>query len=179
MAKKNITVYTDGSCFYNGKVGSSGGIGIHFPNSELRDISKVYRNGVCTNQRTELYAILTAIRYINKYIGLNNCKLRIKTDSKYSINCVTNWAIVWKKNGWMTTKKTPVENKKYIELIYGYSNKYGIKYEHVRAHTKKKDPDSIGNDRADCLAKMASRRSIVENKKNKAHVMLIGKKGHA
>jgi len=65
---QNIIVYTDGSCSKNGKRNAIGGIGIHFPNEELPDISKIYRLGICTNQKTELYAILTAINYIKKKI---------------------------------------------------------------------------------------------------------------
>src|SRR5580692_3792647 len=94
-SKKHIIVYTDGSCSGNGNDDAIGGIGIHFPNGELGDISKIFRNGNCTNQRTELYAILMAIRYIKKYFNLDKYKICIKTDSQYSIDCVTKWVYGW------------------------------------------------------------------------------------
>ena len=87
--KETIVVFTDGSCSGNGKKFAYGGIGIHFPNEELKDISKVFDTGKVTNQRTELYAVLTTLRYINKNLGLDNYEVVIKTDSMYTIDCVT------------------------------------------------------------------------------------------
>ena len=159
---KNIIVFTDGSCIGNGKEQAIGGIGIHFPKKELKDISKVYRDGFCTNQRTELYAILTALRYIKKNLGLSQYKVHIKTDSNYSINCVTKWIGKWKKNGWKTTNGDDVSNKEYIELIDKYNERYDITYAHVAAHTGKSDANSRANAKADELALAASKRAQSE-----------------
>src|SRR5580698_9217345 len=82
QTKKKIIVFTDGSCVNNSRTYSSGGIGIHFPNGELKDISQIFREGRCTNQRTELFAILTAIRYVRKHFDLDQIELVIKTDSE-------------------------------------------------------------------------------------------------
>ena len=101
---KKIIVFTDGSCLSNGKKHAVGGIGIHFPNKELKDVSKVFNNGYCTNQRTELCAILCALRYIKQNIGFENVRICVKTDSKYSIDCVTKWIYNWVDNGWKTKK---------------------------------------------------------------------------
>ncbi len=156
---KTIIVYTDGSCAGNGKSGAIGGIGIHFPNRELRDISKVYKNGFCTNQKTELYAILTAIRYIKKNLGLSAYHVIIKTDSKYSIDCVTKWVYGWIKNGWLTKNNTLVANREYIESIHNYIEKYNITFEHVDAHTGNTDSDSTANAKADALATKATQKA--------------------
>lgn len=158
----NIVVFTDGSCMGNGRDGAVGGMGIHFPKKELKDISKVYRDGCCTNQRTELYAILTALRYIKKNLGLSNYHIDIRTDSNYSINCVTKWITKWKKNGWKTTNGEDVSNREYIELIDKYNEKYHITYTHVPAHTKKRDVNSRANAKADKLAVDASKRAQKE-----------------
>src|SRR5579872_5166996 len=158
----NIVVFTDGSCIGNGRDGAVGGIGIHFPKKELKDISKVYRDGSCTNQRTELYAILTALRYIKKNLGLSNYHINIRTDSNYSINCVTKWITKWKKNGWKTTNGGDVSNREYIELINKYNEKYHITYTHVAAHTNKRDANSKANAKADKLAVDASKRAQKE-----------------
>lgn len=160
---KDIIVYTDGSCSGNGKCLAHGGIGIHFPNKELKDVSKVFKLGCCTNQRTELYAILTAIRYVKKYLDLTNNRLLIKTDSEYSINCITKWVYGWIKNGWMTKNNTPVANRELIEPIHRYYEKYDIVFEHVEAHTGKQDDDSIANARADELATRATKKSVKNN----------------
>lgn len=174
MSKKSIIVYTDGSCSGNGKKNSNGGIGIHFPNGELKDVSKIYRHGDCTNQKTELYAILTAIRYIKQNYNIVNRKIIIKTDSEYSINCITKWVNGWIKNGWKTKSNTPVLNREFIEPIHKYYERYDIEMIHVDAHTGNTDVDSIGNAKADQLATKATKRSIDEkrsaNPNNKSNI---------
>ena len=121
---RTIMVYTDGSCVGNGKAHAVGGIGIHFPNGELKDVSKIYKLGVCTNQKTELYAILMALRYIKQNIGLRGNKVVIKTDSQYSIDCITKWVYGWIKNGWRTQNNKPVANQEFIEIIHKYYESY-------------------------------------------------------
>lgn len=160
--KQNIIVYTDGSCINNGRSGAVGGIGIHFPNSELKDLSKVFTLGCCTNQRTELFAILTAIRYIKQKFGLKTYRVLIKTDSQYSIDCVTKWVYGWIKNGWKTTNNKPVANKEFIEIIHKYCEHYDILFKHVEAHTNGDDDESIANAKADALAVRASNRALAD-----------------
>lgn len=164
--KETIIVYTDGSCSGNGKNEAVGGIGIHFPNGELKDISKIFTEGYCTNQRTELYAILTAIRYIKKKLGLRQYQVIIKTDSQYSIDCVTKWIYGWIKNDWKTKSGTNVANKELIQLINQYYEAYDIVLEHVDAHTQGTDTDSIANDQADKLAQKATKKAL-EQKRGK------------
>ena len=158
--KKKIIVYTDGSCAGNGRMDAVGGIGIHFPNGELDDVSKVYRIGHCTNQRTELYAILTAIKYVKQSLGLKNYQIEIMTDSEYAINCITRWVNGWIKNGWITKDGSTVSNKDFIEKIYYYYEKYNIKLTHVRGHVGIEP-----NEKADKLATKATDKALNEKKK--------------
>jgi ribonuclease HI len=176
--KKSIVVFTDGSCAGNGKAGAIGGIGIHFPNKELKDISKVYRESYCTNQRTELYAILLTLRYIKKNLGLSNFDVKIKSDSSYSIDCITKWVQKWKKNGWKKMDGSDVANKEYIEIIDKYCKRYSIKFEHVTAHTDGMDPNSIGNRMADKLATSATKRAQDEMKRGKLNKSTATKKNN-
>lgn len=162
--KRVIIVYTDGSCSNNGKINSFGGIGIYFPNRELKNVSKIFRDKICTNQKTELCAILTAIRYIISNLNMEKVSIIIKTDSEYSINCVTKWVVGWIKNGWRTKNNTPVANKEYIQEIHKYLQKYNIILEHVMAHTQGTDEDSIGNAYADRLATDATRKAYLQSK---------------
>ena len=160
--KELIIVYTDGSCSGNGKSYATGGIGIHFPNRELKDISKVFDMTPVTNQRAELYAILTSLRYIKKNLGLRNYQVLLKTDSKYSIQSITKWVNGWVKNGWKTVNGDPVANREFIETIYNYTQKYSIFFEHVSAHTNGDDDDSIANAVADELATKATQKAYLE-----------------
>lgn len=162
MEKELLIVYTDGSCFKNGRSNATGGIGIHFPNHELDDVSKIFDKSPITNQRAELYAILYTIRYIKKNIGLKKYCVLIKTDSEYSINCITKWVSNWKRNGWKTKDGRDVQNRELIEKIHEYVSRYDIEFEHVRSHTGDDDEDAIGNDKADKLAVAAHRKVLVK-----------------
>jgi len=156
---ENLIVFTDGSCLRNGRVGAVGGIGIHFPDRELKDISKTFK-GPCTNQKTELYAILQALRYIHTNLKMSRYRIIVKTDSMYCINCVTKWAEGWIDNGWIKQDGKPVANRELIEKVYKYYAKYFIILDHVSAHTGGDDYDSIGNEIADDLANNAAKRSL-------------------
>lgn len=164
--KKKIKVYTDGSCQKNGKVTAVGGIGIHFPRGEFEDTSKIFRLGYCTNQRTELYAIICAIAMVKKKFDLSKIKLCIYTDSEYSINCLKKWTDTWKKNNWLTSKGTPVANKELIMAAEKLVKKYDIALIHVLAHTGGDDEHSEGNAVADALATTATERAKKEIRDN-------------
>lgn len=162
--KKTIIVFTDGSCVGNGRKNAVGGIGIHFPNAELKDVSKIYKLGLCTNQKTELYAILTALRYIKQNFDIKNYRIIINTDSQYSIDCITKWVYGWIKNGWRTQNNKPVANREFIELLHKYYEAYDIQLNHIEAHTGYDDADSLANAIADKLATRATERARLEKK---------------
>lgn len=165
---KDIVVFTDGSCSNNGRVGSAGGVGVHFPDGELSDLSHIYKQRSCTNQRTELYAIIIAIKYIKRNLNIKDYNIYIKTDSMYSVNCITIWINDWLNNGWKTKSGTDVANRDLIERLYYYYTKYSIFLIHVMGHTGQDDEDSIANNIADRLATEATKRSIMKRKKHKS-----------
>jgi ribonuclease HI len=132
-------IYTDGAVLNNKRYSTKakGGIGIWFGFKDPRNISKRFENYPITNQRAELWAIISAMEIIknkpnNKYI--------IYTDSMYALNILTGQ---WKakdnldliKIGWNLIKQIP-----------------NIQIKHIRAHKSKKDIHSIGNSMADELA---------------------------
>jgi ribonuclease HI len=152
-----IVVYTDGS-YKKTKNGILCGYGIYFPNEEIKNISKKFTKKPLTNQRAELYAIYKAIKKIIENIDFE--KIEIYTDSEYSIKSLTEWIINWKKNNWKTSNNKEVLNqdiiKKIDKKIQKYKNK--IFFFHVKAHTNKKDYQSICNDMADQLAKQGAQK---------------------
>jgi ribonuclease HI len=152
-----IVVFTDGS-YKKTKNGILCGYGIYFPNEEIKNISKKFTKKPLTNQRAELYAIYKAIKKIIENIGFK--KIEIYTDSEYSIKSLTEWIINWKKNNWKTSNNKEVLNqdiiKKIDKKIQKYKNK--IFFFHVKAHTNKKDYQSICNDMADQLAKQGAQK---------------------
>jgi ribonuclease HI len=167
-----IIIFTDGSCFGNNRKNknSVGGMGIHFPNEELPDLSIPFNLKPCTNQRTELGAIYMAIKYLKENFGEDKVKkilIHIYTDSQYSIDCLTNWIKNWEKNNWMTSKKKPVLNSDLIKAIHRYMKKFKIIFHHTDGHTDGTDYQGKHNNIADKLAVAASKQSIIDNKKEK------------
>jgi len=145
-------VYTDGSSIPN--VGAGYGIVMIDSNGErLECYGKVppFSSTECvdskipTNNQAELYAIAVA---------LENCSgnLLIRTDSEYSIHCLTKWYKTWKRNGWKNSKGEKVANHEFIKYIIEKLQKRDVVFEHVRGHCGDAD-----NERCDELAKMGSR----------------------
>jgi ribonuclease HI len=151
----DVLVYTDGSCM--GKHKNMCGYGIHFPNNELKDLSKKFTHEPLTNQRAELYAIYKALKRIIKKLKFNT--IHIYTDSEYSIKSLTVWINTWKKNEWKTSNNKPVLNQDIIIKIDKMLQKYDgkITFTHVKAHTGRTDPHSLGNEQADKLATAGAR----------------------
>ncbi|KAF3070501.1 Ribonuclease H [Daldinia childiae] len=109
--KDVLRVYTDGSSLANGRVGAAAGVGVFFGHGDERNISERLQGEIQTNQRAELTAILRALETVPV-----EQKIRIFSDSKYSISCATEWYVNWQKNGWRT-KDGPVKNKDLVEAI--------------------------------------------------------------
>jgi ribonuclease HI len=170
----SIIIFTDGSCTNNGQYNAKGGYGIHFPNNEFKDISQEFLIQPITNQRTELYGILQAIKIVvenNKYKNI-----KIYTDSIYSIKCLTKWINQWSKDNWMTKNKKPVKNLDIILPIQELMNKYNISFNHIRSHTGKKDFFSICNEKADKLAKSCYTKPVNKTSGGEIKLDLFGDK---
>jgi len=148
-----IEIFTDGCCLNNGDKNAKAGIGIWFGIDNPKNISKKLEGEKHTNNRAELFAILTSINILIESKNTDK-KIIIYTDSMYSLNSITKWYDNWIKNGWLTSKKQPVENKDLISDIHNLMNKFtDIKLVYVKAHTNKDDRYSIGNKHADLLSK--------------------------
>ena len=162
----DIIVYTDGSTLNNQHKGHrKGGIGVFFGNNDPRNKSiKLIESATnkVTNQVAEISACIEAIESIDK----DTCKsILIKSDSMYTINCITKWCKTWEKKGWKKSDGKIIENLELIQKLYNYSNNYNVCYEHIKAHTSQPPVDSskyadwYGNMMADNLATRASMSS--------------------
>jgi len=173
-----LIIYTDGSCYGNGKVDAVAGYGIHFPNNELPDISAPLKIGPFTNNRAELMAIKMALIKVIKYEKIHGnkfTKIKIHTDSTYSLQSITKWADTWVKNDWKKGGKD-IKNRDIIEPTYELYKYYQHKIEfiHVKAHTKGNDYQSTHNDIVDKLANKGTQEACLIKKtklklKNKKH----------
>ena len=103
-------IFTDGGCEPNpGKAGS--GIAVYRKNI-VDELWYGLFNPNGTNNTAELNALHQALIMAESEINKGNT-VAIFCDSKYSIQCVTQWAVNWQKKGW---KKAGGEIKN-LELI--------------------------------------------------------------
>lgn len=139
--------YTDGACSTNGSW--NGGAAIVVLDNCNQEVGTVYTNATnTTNNQMELLAVIMAFQYI-----INNSKEKEKniiyTDSAYIYNCINQkWYKKWRENGWLTSKKTPVENRELWEKLLTFYEKCDIIIiEKVKGHNGDKY-----NEKADKLA---------------------------
>lgn len=81
-------------------------------NWRYRNVSEALKGSKQTNQRAELTAIQRALE-----LAPNHRDVTIYTDSKYAIDCVTNWHKGWERNGWRNSKGKPVENMDLVKAV--------------------------------------------------------------
>lgn len=168
-----LTLYIDGSCINNGKKNAKGGIGLYIDTNldvikkkEISINSIKIKNCVPTNQKTELMAMLIALNIIQRITQYNiDFICTIFTDSKYVLNCVTQWISNWEKNRWITSNKQKIKNEEIIKNIANLLHKLNnqeIKYLHINSHQPKPDKNDenfrhwYGNNMADKLARSAA-----------------------
>lgn len=131
-------VYTDGSCKDNQG-------GYSFVSATMEQYGPIPNT---TNQYAELYAVYQAL--------LHHDDIVIRTDSQYTINCLTTWLPIWKKNGFVTSDGQPVKHQELI-LKIDHLNK-NVKYEHVYSHN-----NDEWNEYADRLANLGRINDSVVN----------------
>lgn len=148
-----IKIYTDGACRNNGKKTAIASYAIFFGDGDKKNEQKMLPWEPFTNQRAELYAILRAFEVFDSIQDeWNSLRLRIYTDSQYSINIFTIWIKGWKQKGYITATGKPVENKDIITLIDHY---YEIHKEKCRFIKVKGHDGVYGNEMADKMANQA------------------------
>ena len=80
------------------------------------------------------------------------CKVKIMSDSSYTLNCVGKWIHSWQKNGWKTAGGGDVKNKDLIVELYNHLQNHEVEMVKVKAHS-----GILLNEEADTLAKQGMR----------------------
>ena len=137
-----IKIYTDGSCLEN--PGNGGWAAIIIDDGKKTQIKGSKKN--TTNNQMELLAPIEALKKIPK-----GSEVQIFTDSKYVKSGITEWIHNWKKNGWKTADKQPVENKELWEELDLLANQFEISWNWVKAHST----DQLNNE-VDLIAREAA-----------------------
>ncbi len=125
-------IFTDGGCEPNpGKAAS--GVAVYRDN-HLSELWYGLFNPAGTNNTAELNALHQALLMAEKEIE-NKSSVAIFCDSKYSIQCVTQWAVNWEKKGW-TKPGGEIKNLEIIQEMFDLYKKLkkSIQVLHVNGH---------------------------------------------
>lgn len=150
IAKMSIDthIFTDGGCEPNpGKAGS--GVAI-YRNNTIDELWYGLYNPQGTNNTAELHALHQALVMAKDEIEKEK-SVAIFCDSKYSIQCVTQWAIGWEKKGW-TKKGGEIKNLTLIQAMFALHQeiKNNVQVLHVNGHVGVE-----GNELADRMTMVA------------------------
>lgn len=137
-------LFTDGSSLGNPGPGGWGAV-LVLTGARVIEMGAYEKH--TTNNRMELLALIEGLKRLEKESG----DLTIFTDSKYVHKGATEWVHGWQKRDWVTTAKTPVENRDLWEELLPLLHdrrKFGkISWTHVPGHS-----GISGNERCDMIA---------------------------
>lgn len=139
-ASSTITCYTDGGCRGNPGVGAWGFILIDDRSGQAMECADGEQD--TTNNRMEMMAAIQALRSLKK----EKSAICIHTDSKYLIDCCTQWMAGWKAKGWKK-KGGLLKNVDLLQTLDELLSQHQVTWQWVKGHAG--DP---GNERADTLA---------------------------
>lgn len=144
---KEVIIYTDGACSGNPGPGGWGAVLIY--GDKRKEISGAEAR--TTNQRMELTAAIAALKALKE-----PCRVRLYSDSAYLVNAFRQgWLERWQKNGWLTAKKEPVENRDLWQELLKQTSRHQVEWLKVKGHG-----DNTENNRCDELARAAIKRLL-------------------
>jgi len=149
-----VTIYTDGSWLNKHHAGGWSALMVAGPHW------RVIYDGVLdtTVNRMELMAVLVGLQQLTE-----PCVVTIFADSKLTVNIINDWIERWEANGYITSTKQPVANQDLIKQLPPLLKKHRVVAVWVRAHTRRKDTNSLGNAVVDQFAQRAARLTHYHN----------------
>lgn len=139
MARKHITIYTDGAC--SGNPGPGGWAALLLFNGRERVLTGAEKD--TTNNRMELAAVVESLRVLKE-----PCSVAVHTDSAYIANAFNEgWIDNWQRRGWMTAGKKPVKNQDLWKDLLRLMAQHEVSFVKVKGHA-----DDELNNRVDRLA---------------------------
>lgn len=157
-----MLIYTDGGCKDNGKMknGEHAGTGswsFVVAEDTEQNIVKYQKVMNTTNNRTELMAIIQAVKYAKEHCD-NSEEVTIVTDSGLCFKGWNWWIDKWIANGWKTNGRKPVKNQDLWKELHTLAFHRPFVLKHCRGHNKDGDSqNAYWNSIADtlCTASMA------------------------
>lgn len=143
-----MVYYTDGAASNNAT--RNGGWGWCCVNDE--EIIR-YDSGNSKDTTNNIMEMTAIIKAMEDAIAKKFTNVVFYTDSAYISNCfLQKWYENWRKNNWITSKKTPVLNKELWETILNYVETYNFSILKIKGHS-----DNKFNNYADELAVKAKK----------------------
>jgi len=138
MNEKTIYIYCDGACSGNQNDVNTGGWGAILEYGKYtKELSGGEEN--TTNNRMEILALISALEALKK-TGL---PVHVFSDSAYVMNCMRDgWYLKWQRNGWMNSRKEPVENRDLWERLIPYLTRYDFRFFLVKGHLDPEGPET-------------------------------------
>ena len=130
-SQNNITIYTDGSCHTQHKIG--GWAAIILVEDEEIGLQDYELN--TTHNRMELQAVIKTLEYIENN-KLEYKTIIIKSDSQYVVR-IRERKEKLKAADFITKKGTPIQNKDLVLQLIHYIESMNLEFVKVKAHQKK------------------------------------------
>lgn len=139
---KRVEIFTDGAC--KGNPGPGGWGALLRMGRHEKELSG--SDPQTTNNRMELTAAIKGLGAL-----IEPCEVVLHTDSKYVMDGITRWVHGWKKNGWKTASKKPVQNAELWHDLIEVAARHQIEWVWVKGHNGHPE-----NERVDQLASDAA-----------------------
>lgn len=144
---KTLTMYTDGAS--RGNPGPGGWGAVILVDGYAMEVAGSSKRA--TNNQMELQAVLEVLS--DSGARAHKGPVIVYSDSAYVVNGLNSWVYGWEKKGWVTSTKTPVENKAMWQKLLVLLKEYGtrLSIEKVKGHA-----GDLYNERCDELAVSAA-----------------------
>ncbi len=139
VGKKEVVIYTDGSCLGNPGPGGYGIVMIY--GKHRKELAQGYK--LTTNNRMELLAAAVALETLK-----HPCTVDLWTDSQYVRQGIMQWLEGWKKNNWRTSARKAVKNVDLWQRLDAAQARHKVAWHWVKGHSGHPE-----NDRCDELAR--------------------------
>jgi ribonuclease HI len=137
---QELTIYTDGACYNNGKEDARSGSGMWIAQDHEMNKAIKIPGDTHSNQIGEIVAVIAAVEATPPFQPL-----KIVTDSKYVIEGLTTHLKTWEDQGWINIKNAPYLRKAAFLLKRRTAETY---FQWVKGHD-----GNHGNEACDQLAK--------------------------
>lgn len=129
-----VTITTDGAC--SGNPGAGGWAAL----LRAGEHKRILKGGEAhtTNNRMELMAAIMALEALKR-----PSQVRLRTDSSYLKNGITQWMKAWQKNGWRTKDKKEVKNQDLWKRLNLVAQKHNITWVWVKGHAGDQDNEEV------------------------------------